>query len=312
MNYIIYDLEYNQVDRRNNRLARTMKTRKPHHLQFEILQIGAIKLNNELKYVSNFKMYVRPKFLPTINKYVLDILNVDENYIRINGLYFDKVFNEFKNFIGNEENTLVTWSNNDIGVLQSNLKAWHIVFHLNKYKLIDLQKIVMNKDGLKESPSLKNIALEYGINFNELTLHDAYTDATVTKQLFQKIGIQETDKYNYDISFNFARKMNVDKNIMLSTEIKRALHCNYCGKFIKTVAKTKFYALKNRNIIQMNKSCYCNKCRTYIFKEYMYEIDVKTLSIKDKNIHENNIERYNSYKKEMDFLKNIEVDQLSE
>jgi tetratricopeptide (TPR) repeat protein len=53
-----------------------METGRPSYLKCEILQIGAIKVDENLKYVSNFKMYVRPKFLPTINKHVLEILNV--------------------------------------------------------------------------------------------------------------------------------------------------------------------------------------------------------------------------------------------
>jgi hypothetical protein len=44
LNYIVFDLEYNQPSTLNKRLSQTMETGRPKYLRFEILQIGAIKL----------------------------------------------------------------------------------------------------------------------------------------------------------------------------------------------------------------------------------------------------------------------------
>lgn len=311
MNYVIFDLEYNQQDKENNRLARTMRTRKPSYLNFEILQIGAIKVDDNLKYVSNFKMYVKPKFLPKIKPHVLDILNTSEEYIRINGLYFNKVFEGFKNFIGQDNCTLVTWSGgNDIGVLKSNLGAWRIKFDIDRYKHIDLQQVVIKKDCLKLQPSLEKTAIAYGIDFNNSKLHDAYVDATVTKQLLQKIGIYDARLYTEEIDFKTQRKIDLNNNTLLSHEFKKIPHCNKCGKFIKTNIKTDFYIERNKNILKMNKVCYCDKCKTYVFKDYKYKFTTKILSIKDKTVHKNNNHSYNIMKKEFDFIKDVERIQL--
>jgi len=314
LNYVIFDLEYNQQDKENHRLAWTMKTKKPQYLKAEIVQIGAIKVDENLKYISNFKMYVKPKFLPKINQHVLEILNINESYIRMNGLYFNKVFNEFKSFIGQDKCTFVTWSgsDNDINVLKSNLNAWKIKFELNKYKHIDLQKAIMNKNKLKDHPSLKNVALEYGIDFDINSLHDAYMDASVTKQLLQKIGIYEARLYTEDINFRLKRGIDLKSNSISTREFKRIPNCNMCGKFVKTVDKTNFYTGKNKNIIQMNKICFCNKCKIHIFKNYRYEFTTKTLTIQDKMVYKNNSQHYDIMKKDFNYIKNIEEIQLSE
>jgi inhibitor of KinA sporulation pathway (predicted exonuclease) len=284
-----------------------METGRPSYLKCEILQIGAIKVDENLKYVSNFKMYVRPKFLPTINKHVLEILNVKERYIKTNGLYFDRVFDVFKNFIGQDNCTFVTWSNNDIEILRSNLDAWNIEFDTSKYRHIDLQEIIMKKQQLEKRPSLEKIANEYEINYN--LLHDAYADASVTKQLFQKIGICESKPYVDNINFNLNRKIRKHYNDILISEVKKTPHCNNCGKFIKSNIMTTFYTSRSKDALYMKKMCYCNKCELYLFKDYKYDFDTSTLYITDNIISNNN--DLNKAKEELDFIKNIENIQLN-
>jgi inhibitor of KinA sporulation pathway (predicted exonuclease) len=306
----VFDLEYNQPSPLNKRLSITMETERPKYLKFEILQIGAIKLNDNLKYVSNFKMYVKPKFMPTISKHVLEILNVKERYIKINGLYFDKVFNEFRSFIGQDEDcTFVTWSSNDLDVLRSNLDAWNIEFETSKYKHIDLQEIIMKKQGLELHPSLEKIANEYEINYN--LIHDAYADASITKQLFQKIGICESKPYNDNIIFKLNKKMKKHSNEILISETKKTPHCNNCGKFIKTNIKTNLYATRRKDALYMKKLCYCDKCKSYLFKNYQYDFTTKTLYIKDNMIREENQLKLNRAKEKLEFIKQIENIQLN-
>jgi inhibitor of KinA sporulation pathway (predicted exonuclease) len=284
-----------------------METGRPKYLKFEILQIGAVKLNEDLKYVSNFKMYVKPKFMPTINRHVLELLNVKERYIRTNGLYFDKVFNEFKNFIGQGNCTFVTWSNSDIEVLRSNLDAWKIEFDTSKYRHIDLQEVIMIKQGLELHPSLEKIANEYEINYN--LVHDAYADASVTKQLFQKIGICESKPYIDNINFKLNRKIRKHNNNILLSEVKKTPHCSNCGKFIKSNIITKFYTSQSKDALYMKKMCYCSKCELYSFKDYKYDFDTTTLYITDNIISNNN--DFNKAKGKLDFIKNIESIQLN-
>lgn len=54
MNYIIFDLEFNQgFDRLNNKTVSNAKC------PFEIIQIGAIKLDSELNILDTFSSYIK-------------------------------------------------------------------------------------------------------------------------------------------------------------------------------------------------------------------------------------------------------------
>ncbi|HBJ1650874.1 TPA: exonuclease domain-containing protein [Clostridium botulinum] len=308
MNYIIYDLEYNQINTENSRLSKTMKINRPWNFIFEIIQIGAIKLDENLKYVSNFKMYVKPKFLPKIDKHVLELMQVDENYIKLNGLPFNKVFKEFIHFIGEEKTTLITWSNNDLPILRSNISAWKISYSLKKHINIDLQKVVMNKHNLSKQISLKKVLDMYNISNNNCKLHDAYTDASLTKEIFKKIGIEEINEFNYDVNFRIKKKIKLKNNSLFLNEISKVPHCNICGRFIKTQGKTQFYLIRGN--IQMNKICYCESCRVYLFKKYLFDTKLCKLKIQDAPVHKNNIVGLKNKMKEITRLKEIEKSQL--
>ena len=66
MDYIIFDLEWNQPY--SNDISFMKRTRMP--LTGEIIQIGAIKLNDKLEIVDSFTMYVKPKYLLHMHKHV--------------------------------------------------------------------------------------------------------------------------------------------------------------------------------------------------------------------------------------------------
>lgn len=52
MNYIILDLEWNQAD--------DLKTKLESDLMFEIIEIGAIKLDSETKQADSFHELIKP------------------------------------------------------------------------------------------------------------------------------------------------------------------------------------------------------------------------------------------------------------
>lgn len=56
MNYIIFDLEWNQpMDERSTVL-------KPVYLSGEIVEIGAVKLNDQFCPVDELRLYITPKY----------------------------------------------------------------------------------------------------------------------------------------------------------------------------------------------------------------------------------------------------------
>ena len=152
MIFIVLDLEYNHIDNRNKLLSNTLHLNRPSYMTDEVLQIGAVKLDENLKYISSFKRYIKPKFLVTLNKRVQDLIQIDMNYIKTNGVKFKRAVYEFMDFIGEnlKDVVIITWGYSDWIILNKNFEANKIKnINLNNAYYIDLQRVVMNKEGIE-------------------------------------------------------------------------------------------------------------------------------------------------------------------
>ncbi|WP_248925187.1 3'-5' exonuclease [Paenibacillus hamazuiensis] len=96
MNYIVFDLEFNG--------------RKHYEIYpMEIIEIGAVKLNEQLEVVDTFQSYIRPKF--HINKFALQFCGIDRETL-INSDPFTEVIRRFAQFCGSEYK-LLCWGGSD-------------------------------------------------------------------------------------------------------------------------------------------------------------------------------------------------------
>ena len=115
MKYIILDLEWNQAIKKS-RL----------YLEGEIIQIGAVKLNESFEKLDTFKIGIAPKYYKKMHWKVAELTNITENDFAY-GFSFPTAFRYFKDWCG-DEFTLLTWGNDDIRIL----KAFSIVRLLMK------------------------------------------------------------------------------------------------------------------------------------------------------------------------------------
>ena len=81
MNYIVLDLEWNQPF-----TIKQMK-RHPFPLIGEVIQIGAVKLDENFEVVDNFKIPVCPKYYTRLHKHVEEITGLGQREISF-GLSF--------------------------------------------------------------------------------------------------------------------------------------------------------------------------------------------------------------------------------
>lgn len=196
MDYIIFDLEFNQAFNENKKVNTTEATKCP----FEIIQIGALKLDSELNFVSGFNKLVKPKIFKKIHPYVAEITNIST--IELNSAKtFDKVYEEFTNFIEDNNSIFCVWGMVDMKELFRN-----IYFHKLNSKLIPDQYINIQKYTSKflKSPKGKNIGLRNAVELLKIPLekdfHDAYNDAYYTAQIFKKLQSISYQCETYDPS----------------------------------------------------------------------------------------------------------------
>lgn len=299
MEYVIFDLEYNQLDYNNKKLAKQLNIDIPYFFNNEIIQIGAIKIDDNLDYISGYSRFVKPKFIPKLNKRLIKMLPLTEDQLQSNGIPFNLAIIEFRKFLGDTSNvTLVTWSNNDIMVLENNLRAWNLKWR-PKCKRIDLQNVMCNKLGLKNTPSLKKIAEYYNIELKG-NLHNAFSDVYLTRKVMENIGLEEIYKNNHCITFDKPKS----SEIMIKEEKKYRLRCPNCSKFVRVEDEIDyFYNKQNKRFHYRYKVSECKKCNLLIRTRYKYDIVEKNITIEVKKVNIDNkisvnnlLRKFNEYK----------------
>ncbi|MDI9217762.1 3'-5' exonuclease [Clostridium tertium] len=252
MNYIVYDLEFNQKyissntsDKNNNEsIDSTMK-----QLPFEIIQIGAVKINENLEITSNFNELIRPIVYTDINPYVENITKINKDMLS-NCETFSSVYKRFLSFIGNEESILCVWGKSDIKEFIRNIKFNNLQASLFPSRYIDVQKYTSKfftlqkgtQIGLKTAVELLNIDFED--NF-----HDAFYDAFYTYEVYKKIynpsitpkvyndnNRVNKSKVKLDTNalFNqFSKMYNKELTVEEKSMIKTAYNMGRTGQFIK-------------------------------------------------------------------------------
>ncbi len=198
--YIVLDFEFNQS---YNFINNTKGEPNPK-CRFEIIQIGAVKLDNNLKITDSFNELIKPQIYKDIHPHVQKITGFSiNNFIGCNS--FIDVYAKFSNFIAKDSKTspiLCTWGNSDIRALYRNLTYYNIVTPPIIIKYIDIQNIATkylnyNKGG---AIGLKNAVDMLNIKTNEL-YHNAYYDALYSAEVFK---IVKSDKEQLKI-FNSKR-----------------------------------------------------------------------------------------------------------
>lgn len=183
MNYIIFDLEFNQKYHQD----KTIKDNTSEELSLEIIQIGAQKLNAKLETLSTYNAFVKPTVHLTLNPYVQSLTNITNEIISSSRL-FPAVYKEFLDFIGDSESILCVWGICDIKELIKNIKFHNLSYVHIPQEYIDVQCQISQYFNIpkKTKLSLKNTIELLNVNI-EGDFHNAFNDAYYTTEIFKRI-----------------------------------------------------------------------------------------------------------------------------
>lgn len=206
MNYIIFDLEYNQQHPDD---INTSDTKPP--LLFEIIQIGAIKFNRDLKTISTFNSLIKPNIHLKLHPYVENLTKINIESLN-NSENFKSVYRDFINFIGKEENILVVWGNSDIKELIKNIEFYNLEASKISKKYIDIQNYTSKLFKLPKGQkiSLKNAVEALNIPI-EGDFHDAFFDAHYTAEIFKSIYTKKISPSTFIKTTKKRPKVNKEK-----------------------------------------------------------------------------------------------------
>ena len=189
MEYIILDMEWNQAWPGSYAAQRPL----PIHINGEIIQIGAVRMNERQQLLDEFQVLIRPKFFRRLNSRVSKLTGIKESRLREEGLSFDDAINEFYNWCG-EDCIFLTWGFDDIPLLESNmlLNGYDPVWIRHWYNAQMFFNAQTNSGNNQKALSTAMEMLEIPVTRQAHdALGDAYHTARICALLDLKRGISE-------------------------------------------------------------------------------------------------------------------------
>lgn len=181
MNYIVFDLEFNQAWDLEEGCSR-IESGCP----FEIIQIGALKLDERLQEVSSFNRLVKPKLYTDLHPFVEKFTGITPKSLEA-AAGFQEVYEEFLEFM-NEESVLCVWGISDIKELLRNISYHAMDPSSIPRKYINIQRYASNS---LSCPKGTNIGLRNAVEILDIPIqgsfHDALNDAFYTAEVFRRI-----------------------------------------------------------------------------------------------------------------------------
>ncbi len=242
MNYIVFDLEWNQCP--------YGKGQENHRIPFEIIEIGAVKLNSDRQIIDEFQVLVQPRVYKKLHFRTKEIIQLDIKDLE-KGEPFYKAIREFMHWCG-EDFQFCSWGNTDLLELQRNMKYYGVLSLLKgPIRYIDAQKLfsLVFEDGDSRK------ALEYAVDFlqieKDMNFHRAFGDAWYTAKVFSKLDATVVDTYySIDCYQNpkskeeeirivypdyekfISREYELKEELLLDKEMATS-RCCICGKSVR-------------------------------------------------------------------------------
>lgn len=184
MHYVVVDLEWNQAMSSQSSVFNKL----PIHLRGEIIEIGAVKLNEDFTPGEEFTVDVRPVYFRRMHYKVKKITGFDKERLA-HGVSFPEAMERFRAWCGDDV-TFITWGCDDQGIMEQN-----IIIHDLDWDWIsgwvNLQLIYNVQTGLdKNQKSLASAMEHFGIEQTRVA-HDALGDAYNTALVGSRLDLRE-------------------------------------------------------------------------------------------------------------------------
>lgn len=254
MNYIVFDLEWNQCP--------DGKAKENPALPFEVLEIGAVKLNSEKQETDRFHELIQPSVYKRMHPMTQSIIHLSSGELK-KADFFPAVYERFRTWCGADA-VYCIWGSLDLLELQRNMRFHHIENNFPfPLKYLDIQKLysICFDDG-KNRKSLENAIDELQLEKSD-SFHAALSDAVYTAEVLKLLPDRELhefysvdyfrspktrreeiymvfDGYSKFVSKEFSSKKEIMKDRKVTST-----KCYLCGKAAKK--KIRWFASGGKN-----------------------------------------------------------------
>ena len=234
MNYIVLDLEWNQ--------SSDGKEEESKLLPFEIVEIGAIRLNSERQMVSEFSELIKPQVYHEMHHITRKLIHLQMDQLE-HGRPFAEVAEQFFEWCG-EEPVFCTWGAMDLTELQRNLSYYGMqTLADGPFPFLDVQKLF--SIGFEDRKSRRS--LEYAIDYlkieKDIPFHRAFSDAYYTAKVLALLDQEVLRNYSYDV-FHIPKDKQSEIHVQFDTYAKyisRGFADKAQAMEDRTVSSTKCY-----------------------------------------------------------------------
>lgn len=198
MNYIIMDLEWNQ--------SNTGNEKEIGELPFEVIEIGAIKLNQYHEMIGEFSELIKPVVYKEMHHITRKLIHLQIEELE-KGRSFQEVAEQFLDWCG-EDYIFCTWGPLDLTELQRNLRFYGMdTLSDRPLVFLDVQKLF----SIAYEDSKTRRALEYAVDFlqieKDIPFHRAFSDAYYTAKILAGLPDADIEKLvSYDVFMTPQRK----------------------------------------------------------------------------------------------------------
>lgn len=184
MKHVVVDLEMNPVSREFREVRRKLNE--------EVIEIGAVRLDENFQQEAEFQCYVKPEYGP-IKKHITSLTGITQAMVADKKTYA-ACFQDFVDWVGEEETKIYSWSMSDIKQLRSECRYKLPDFDIEwlNARWVDLQQEFDDRLGLHNSLALKHALGAMDHKF-EGTQHTALADAINTSAILTLM--QDDEKF---------------------------------------------------------------------------------------------------------------------
>ncbi len=238
MNYIVLDLEWNQ--------SSTGKEEVSKVLPFEIIEIGAIKLNSDRKMTDEFSELIKPQVYHEMHHITRKLIHLQMEELE-KGKSFVEIMEKFRVWCG-QDYIFCTWGPLDLLELQRNIRYYQLEpLGEGPLAFLDVQKLF----SIAYEDRKSRRTLEHAIDFLEIEkdipFHRAFSDAYYTAKVLAQLDEDVLKNCSFDV-FHLPKDRKSEVHVIFDTY----------AKYISRTFADKTEALADRTVIETK--CYlCHK-----------------------------------------------------
>ena len=254
MNYIILDLEWD-----------SSYYKKKGGFINQILQIGAVKLNESFEITDIFDETIKSSFSKKVTGRFARLTGITTEKM-LAGISFEQAVDLYNEWVG-ENAVTMTWSNSDLYTILENEECLLKDRRFKIEKYLDLQKFIQGEirlsgTELKNQISLSAAAEMLGISTESFEMHTAKDDSLVCAALLKKCYhqkrfealIKDTSKDSFYERLRFKPYPISDINDENINRNRLEFKCDKCGRKAERLTPFKY---RNRWFCA---TFFCKKC----------------------------------------------------